>query len=165
MGTITERKLADGSKAFPRPSRREEKGKWLYRENQTFESKRDATLWLAEREVRMAKPGFLERVHPTDPTLSFVIDEFTATRKRLGRTQEQVLRSMQTYPLAMLKCSQVNSQAICSLIDALSIGRAPQTVENYLMHLSAIFRVARPKWGYPLDAQALRDVRTVARDL
>lgn len=57
----------------------------------------------------MAKPGFLERVHPTDPTLSFVIDEFTATRKRLGRTQEQVLRSMQTYPLAMLKCSQVNS--------------------------------------------------------
>ena len=25
MGTITERKLADGSKAFPRPSRREEK--------------------------------------------------------------------------------------------------------------------------------------------
>jgi hypothetical protein len=65
----------------------------------------------------------------------------------------------------MLKCFQVNSQAICSLIDALSIGRAPQTVENYLMHLSAIFRVARPKWGYPLDAQALRDARTVARDL
>jgi len=54
MGTITERKLADGKQAFPRPSRREEKGKWLYRENQTFESKRDATLWLAEREIRMA---------------------------------------------------------------------------------------------------------------
>jgi integrase len=166
MGTITERKLSDGGKRFLAQVGIKRDGKWLHRENQTFENKRDAKLWAGERDAEMAKPGFLERVQAKDPPLSFVIDEYIAvTRKELGSTKKQVLRSIKTYPIAILKCSQVNSQAICSFIDALSIGRAPQTVENYLMHLSGIFRLARPKWGYPLDPQSLKDARTVARDL
>jgi hypothetical protein len=166
MGTITERKLADGSKRFLAQVGMKKNGKWLYRENRTFERKRDAKLWARERDVEMSKPDFLERIQPQDPALSFVIDEYiAATRKQLGRTKKQVLHSIKTYPIAILKCSQINSQAVCRFIDTLSIGRAPQTVENYLMHLSGIFRVARPKWNYPLDPQALKDARTVARDL
>jgi hypothetical protein len=66
MGTITERKLADGSKRFLARVGVKKRANGSTARTQTFESKRDATLWLAEREVRMAKPGFLERVHPTD---------------------------------------------------------------------------------------------------
>jgi integrase len=166
MGTITERKLSDGSKRFLAQVGIKQKGKWLHRENRTFEHRRDAKLWAGEREAELAKPGALERILAVDPPLSFVIDEYlAATRKEPGRTKKQVLRSIKTYPLAALKCSEINSQAICRFIDALSVGRHPQTVENYLMHLSGIFRLARPKWGYPLDPQALKDARTVARDL
>lgn len=166
MGTITERKLRHGSKRYLAQVGTKQGGKYPYRENRTFGHKRDAKLWVGEREAVIARPGFLERVQPTDPTLSFVIDEYLAvTQKVPGRTKAQVLSSIKTYPLASLKCSEVNSQAICNFVDQLSVGRAPQTVENYLMHLSGIFRLARPKWGYPLDMQALRDARIVARDL
>jgi integrase len=166
MGTITERKLSDGSKRYLAQVGMKRGGKWVHRENRTFEHKRDAKLWAGEREAELAKRGALERIQAVDPTLSFVIDEYLgATRKEPGRTKKQVLRSLKTYPIATLQCSEINSQAICRLIDALSIGREPQTVENYLMHLSGIFRLARPKWGYPLDPQALKDARTVARDL
>jgi integrase len=166
MGTITERKLSGGSKRYLAQVGMKRGGKWLHRENRTFEHKRDAKLWAGEREAELAKPGALERILAVDPTLSFVIDEYQkVTKKEPGRTKKQVLRSLKTYPIAALKCSEINSQAICRLIDALSIGREPQTVENYLMHLSGIFRLARPKWGYPLDPQALKDARTVARDL
>jgi hypothetical protein len=46
MGTITERKLADRSKRFLAQVGMKKNGKWLYRENQTFEQKRDARFWM-----------------------------------------------------------------------------------------------------------------------
>jgi len=33
------------------------------------------------------------------------------------------------------------------------------------MNLSGVFRLAGPKWAYPLNSHALKDARTVARDL
>jgi hypothetical protein len=42
---------------------------------------------------------------------------------------------------------------------------APQTVSNYLSNLAAIFAVARPAWGYPLDRDAMRDAFVVAKKL
>ena len=42
---------------------------------------------------------------------------------------------------------------------------SPQTVQNYLSYLGAIFAVARPAWGYPLDQQAIKDAYVVAKKL
>ena len=39
----------------------------------------------------------------------------------------------------------------------------PQTGQNYLSHLAAIFAVARPMWNYPLDQQAIADAFAVAK--
>jgi len=102
VGTITERKLSDGGKRFLAQVGIKRDGKWVHRENRTFEHKRDAKLWARERDVEMAKPEFLKRIATKDPTLAFVIDAYAAARKRLGRTQEQVLRSIKTYPIAKL---------------------------------------------------------------
>jgi integrase len=41
----------------------------------------------------------------------------------------------------------------------------PQTVQNYLSHLAAVFAIARPAWGYPLDRQAMKDAQIVAKRL
>jgi hypothetical protein len=32
-------------------------------------------------------------------------------------------------------------------------------VQNYLSHLSAVFAAARPRWGYPLNQQAMKDAQ------
>ncbi len=43
----------------------------------------------------------------------------------------------------------------------LAEGRKPQTVGNYLSHLSSIFSIARPTWGMPLDPVAIQDAQMV----
>jgi integrase len=52
-------------------------------------------------------------------------------------------------------------------VDLIAFARAlpvqPQTVQNYLSHLSAVFAVARPAWGYPLDQQAIKDTFVVTK--
>ena len=42
---------------------------------------------------------------------------------------------------------------------------SPQTVANHLSHLAAVFAVARPAWGYPLDQTAMKDAFVVAKRL
>jgi integrase len=39
------------------------------------------------------------------------------------------------------------------------------TKQNYLSHMGAVFSVARPAWGYPLDYQAIRDAYVVTKKL
>ena len=41
----------------------------------------------------------------------------------------------------------------------------PQTVQNYLSHLSAVFAIAKPAWGYALDRDAIKDAFVVAKRL
>jgi integrase len=41
----------------------------------------------------------------------------------------------------------------------------PQTCGNYFSHLSNIFTVARPAWGYPLSREAFEDAVTVLKKL
>jgi integrase len=48
---------------------------------------------------------------------------------------------------------------------AQSLKVQPQTRANYFSHLSAVFTVARPAWGYPLDRQEIQDAMVVLRKL
>jgi integrase len=43
--------------------------------------------------------------------------------------------------------------------------RQPQTVGNYMSHLSSVFAIARPMWGYPLSKEAFDDAVTVSKKL
>ena len=43
--------------------------------------------------------------------------------------------------------------------------RKPQTVQNYLSHLQAVFTLAKPAFGIPLDKVAMQDAMLVARRL
>jgi integrase len=69
------------------------------------------------------------------------------------------------YPIAEMDCGNIKSEDIVALARTLSKERQPQTVGNYLSHLGAIFAIARPAWGYPLDKQAMADAHAVIRRL
>src|SRR5262249_50664340 len=108
------------------------------------------------------QPGALER--RPDPTLAVVIDRYIAeSKKAIGRTKEQVLRTIKGYDIADIRFSKITSADIVAFAHALPV--APQTVQNYLSHLAAIFAIAKPAWGYPLDRQAIRDAFAVAKRL
>jgi integrase len=60
-------------------------------------------------------------------------------------------------------CSKITSVDIIAFAQALKV--QPQTVQNYLSHLGAVFAIANPAWGYPLDRQAIKDAMVVAKKL
>jgi integrase len=167
MGTIVARKRKDGSTGYTAAIRLKRNGAIVHRETQTFDRKQAAAAWIKTREGQLSQPGELDKLlaPPTeDPPLAAVIDHYNQKKLREhGKTKAQVLQTISRSELGQLKCSQVTSRAIIAF--ASSLDAQPQTVGNYMSHLSSIFTVARPAWGYPLDSQAMADATVVLKKL
>lgn len=158
MGTIVGRKRKDGSMGYRAQIVRKKDGEIVWRETQTFDRRPAAVAWLARRETELAEPGAMER--KDDPALADVIDRYIKeSKKAIGRTKAQVLRTIKGLPIAELHCSEIGSAELIAFAQALP--GSPATVQNYLSHLGAVFAIARPMWKYPLDQQAIRDAFTV----
>jgi len=164
MGTIVGRTRKDGSKAFIAQIVIKKGGAIVHREAQTFDRRPAANAWIVKRESELKEPGGLEQKE--DPTLSAVIDRYIDESKNavLG-TKAQVLRTIKNHELGELKCSAITSAKLVSFGKQLNTNVEPQTCGNYFSHLSAIFTVARPAWGYPLFRQELDDAVTVLKKL
>jgi len=160
MGTIIARKRADNTTGYTAQILIKRKGAIVHREAKTFDRKQAARAWLTRREAELAKPDGLEKSE--DPTLAVAIDRYVRESiKKIGRTKAQVLRSIKGYDIADMKCSAIRSSDIVAFAKA--IKAQPQTVQNYLSHLGAVFAIAKPMWNYPLDRQAMKDAMTVTK--
>lgn len=166
MGTIVARKRKDRSTGFTAQIVIKRGGRVVHREAKTFDRRQAAALWMEKREKALREPDGLARAKVPNATLAEAIDHYIAdTQRDIGRTKAQVLRSIKEYGIASMKCEDIASHDIVAFATELGKGRAPQTVQNYLSHLSAIFAVAKPAWGYPLDREAMKDALTVTRRL
>ena len=164
MGTITTRKRADGTVGYTAQIRLKQGGRVVHSEARTFDRKPAASAWLKKRETELAEPGALQALKQPDPPLSEVIERYKTEAKRaMGKTKLQVLATIGRMPLAAMPCSSIKSHHLVEFAQSLQV--QPQTVSNYLSHLGAVFAVARPAWGYPLDERAMADAFTVARRL
>lgn len=161
MGTVVARKRKDGSTGYTARVMMQRQGK-VYNESKTFERRSAATAWLKHREVAMTAPGAFTKVE--NPSLAVVIDRYIEeSRHAIGRTKAQVLRTIKDDPIAGMRCSEITSAVLLSFARRLKC--KPQTVQNYISHLGAVFAVARPAWGYPLDHQAIKDTFVVGKKL
>jgi integrase len=166
MGHIILRKRQDGSTGYTVQIVIKKDGKVAHREGKTFDRRQAANAWMARREDELSKPGALERERQkeNDPKLRDVIDKYIAESEReIGRTKAQVLRTIKDHDIADLRCSHIASTDVVSFAQSLPAG--PATRQNYLSHLGAVFAIARPAWGYPLDQQAIRDAFAVTKRL
>jgi integrase len=166
MGHIVPRKRKDGSLGYTAQIVLKRDGKVAHREAQTFDRRQAANAWMVRREQELSKPGAIERARQAgnDPKLRDVIDRYIAESEReIGRTKAQVLRAIKGYAIADMRCSDITSADLVSF--AQSIPAAPATRLNYLGHLSAIFAIARPAWGYPLNPQTIKDALAVSKRL
>lgn len=162
MGSITERKRKNGTTAYLAQITIKRGGKIVHRENDTFDRRQNALAWIARREEELSVPGALERTD--DPPLRQVIERYEAeSKKQLGRTKVQVLRTLKGMDIADRRCSKITSVDLIALGQELGRTRKPQTVASYFSHLAAVFAVARPAWGYPLNQQAMADTFTVGK--
>ena len=164
MGTIIGRTRKDGSKAFTAQIVIKKGGAIVHREAETFDRRQAANAWIVKREAELKSPGGLDRKE--DPTLAEVIDRYLAELKNLVLgTKAQVLRTIKNSDLGEVKCSEITSQSLVSFGRQLTRNVEPQTCGNYFSHLSNIFTVARPAWGYPLARQEFEDAVTVLKKL
>lgn len=162
MGTITKRPRKDGTTAHYAQILIQRKGRIVHREAETFDREQAAKAWLARRETELAQPGALER--GPDPRLHEAIDRYRAeSEKEIGDTKDQVLRTIKKHDIAEMRCSEIKSHHITDFVRSLQV--LPQTRANYASHLSAVFTVAKPLWGYPLDAAEMESAMIAMRKL
>ena len=163
MGSITERRRGNGSIAYRAAVVIRRDGK-RHTFTQTFDREQAAKRWISKKERELAAPGGLERATTPAATLGDAIDRYLSeSRTAVGKTKAQVLETIKGCDLASLPCAKITSDTLVQFAHEMSEGRKPQTVGNYLSHLSAIFAIARPAWGLPLDRQAMQDAMIVAR--
>lgn len=137
-----------------------------HRETRTFETHKRAKDWIRDREAELSRPGELDRMNKPEATLADAIDRYTReSKRRIGRTKEQVLNTISATPFAGKQCAEITADDIVAFAQSLSKGRDPSTVGNYMSHLASIFAVARPAWNYPLSRQAMEDARVVTHRL
>ncbi|WP_114010264.1 site-specific integrase [Cohaesibacter intestini] len=165
MGTISQRKRKNGTTAFLAQIVIKRDGKIVHRENKTFDRRAIAEKWLVRREADLAKPNALHE--QPGKTLADAIDKYVRTsQKAIGRTKTQVLNTIKNeYDIASMRCAEIDSQALVAFAEELSKRVSPQTAQNYMSHLGAIFSIARPAWGMPLDKQAHADAMAVTKRL
>lgn len=169
MGTITERRLKSGTVVYTAQVRVMRDGKKASASS-TFDRLAAAEAWVRRKEAELKKPGGFEKMERgrTDgATLADAIDKYTKTSsKSVGKTKAQVLNTIKSFDIASLPCSAVTSQKLVEFArDLMDGGRQPQTVGNYLSHLSAIFALAGPAWSMPLDPAEMRSAITVCKTL
>src|SRR5262249_45615037 len=154
----------DGSKAFTAQIVIKKGGAIVHREAQTFDRRPAANAWIVKREGELKRPDALEQKE--DPTLAAVIDRYIAESKNmvLG-TKAQVLKTIRNSDLGETKCSDITSHTLVSFARELTKNIEPQTCGNYFSHLSNVFTVARPAWGYPLVRQEFDDAVIVIKKL
>ena len=87
------------------------------------------------------------------------------SKRSHGSTGYQVLRAIKTYDIADKKGSEITSTDVIAFANQPVIKVTPQTVSSYLSHSAAVFAVAKPAWGYPLDRTGMNDAFLVAKRL
>lgn len=179
MGTIVTRKRANGTAAHMAKIIIKRDGKVVHRESKTFDRRPAAAGWIARREEELSQPGQIERESAEKITLRKVIEQYrTESATVIRRSKAQSLNMLLRFPIVDMACDEIASQHIVTLAQELSQGRhsnkkyekqpdkrQPQTVAGYLSHLSPIFEIAKPAWGYPLDKSAFDDAYVVLKRL
>lgn len=166
MGTIRERVRTDGSKAYLAQIIIKRKGKPTYREFATFKRRSDAAAFLKVRQAELKEDGAIDSARVRGMTIGKMIDKYvTESRKDIGRTKAQVLEAVKRYDLADIEAAKVTSKDVMTFATELSRTVQPQTVGNYLSHVSAVFRLARPMWGVPIDPAVMKDAFVAAKEM
>lgn len=162
MGTIIERRRKDGSPSFTAQIVVKRKGAPTYREAKTFDRRSAAVAFIKRREPELRQAGGAQAAAVERATVGDAIDLYVKqSLKEIGRTKAQVLEAIKGDDIAAIRARDVTSADIVAYGRRLSEGRKPQTVGNYMSHLSAVFAIAKPAWGIPLDAEQMKSAAKV----
>ncbi|WP_090261180.1 site-specific integrase [Pseudomonas panipatensis] len=172
MATIRKRKRKDGSFGYTAQIRIMRDGQQVYQESQTFDRQQAAKAWASKRETELAEPGAIERANRGGSTLRHIIEHYLEEHeviRPLGKTKRATLAAIAASWLGDVTDIKLSSQTLVEYAKW-RMGKEggavqAQTVGNDLSHLGAVLSVARPAWGFEIDAHAMGDARKVLKKL
>lgn len=168
MGSIRERTNAKGEKSFQALVAIQRDGK-TFRDSATFERRPLAAKWMKEREAELKAPGAIlaKPIKGPAPTLGDAVDAYVKDGEaNMGRTKRNTLATIRKDEICDIECEKVTSIEIREFMDRrAAIGNSPATVQNYVAHLSGLFKVAEGAFGFPLDYDAILKAQRVGRKL
>ena len=143
MGTITQRKLVDGSIRYRAEIRINRKDLPIYKESKTFGSKKVAAIWLAKREAEIEEnPEILfGQEDVIDLTLSNAISKFPIAR--------HVITKIKSTHIAEHVALRKNGIEDLGLVPI-----ASSTLQHELLHIRGVLSHAAVMWDIDIDLNA-----------
>ncbi len=162
MGTISQRKLADGTIRFRAEIRMSRKGFANFKESKTFSSMRLAQKWLAMREEEIEENPdiLLGRSDVKNITLANAIDKYLdEVGNEYGRTKTYCLRLIQKFPIAQYIITKINPADISEHVALRKVGYAKldlkpiatSTLQHELLHIRGVLSHASVMWDVNVD--------------
>lgn len=168
MATITARRRADGATAYTALIRIKRKGKIVHSEARTFPRKVLAKQWASEREIELRKPGLIESLQHNGVTVGELIKRYInefGDNGRFGRSKQSSLEWLKKQSISELPALSIDSNAVVSHALSYDRGkRAPATINNDIVWLRVVFKVARSAWGVPVDLNAVEEAASLLRN-
>lgn len=171
MASITDRPLKSGAVSYLAQITRR---KIAFTESKKFSTRKAAERWAAKREkeidadIAAGKTPAPRKI--TLATLGDAIDKYTTeSLKDIGKTKAQCLQTIRKeYDIASKPCASIKSAMIVDFVRKLRARpglNSPSTALNYLSHLSAVFNLGMPMWGFPLDPSEMKQAMTVCKTM
>ena len=162
MGTISQRKLADGTIRFRAEIRISRKGLANFKESKTFNSMRLAQKWLAMREEEIEENPeiLLGRSDVTNITLANAIEKYLdEVGNEYGRTKTYCLRLIQKFPIAQYIITKIKPADISEHVALRKGGYAKldlkpiatSTLQHELLHIRGVLSHASVMWDVNVD--------------
>ncbi len=162
MGTISQRKLADGTIRFRAEIRISRKGFANFKESKTFSSMRLAQKWLVMREEEIEENPdiLLGRSDVTNITLANAIDKYLdEVGSEYGRTKTYCLRLIQKFPIAQYIITKIKPADISEHVALRKAGYAKldlkpiatSTLQHELLHIRGVLSHASVMWDVNVD--------------
>ena len=162
MGTISQRKLADGTIRFRAEIRISRKGFANFKESKTFSSMRLAQKWLAMREEEIEENPdiLLGRSDVTNITLANAIEKYLdEVGNEYGRTKTYCLRLIQKFPIAQYIITKIKPADISEHVALRKGGYAKldlkpiatSTLQHELLHIRGVLSHASVMWDVNVD--------------
>ena len=151
MGTITQRKRADGSAAYTAQIRVKSGGKITHSEAQTFERRALATEWLRRRETELHQQRASGVVPHQAITIGKILENYAASKGLAdwGKTKVNDIRKLQSSSIADKDATQLTVQDVIEHIQLRRTvdGIAPATALNDVVWLRQALLHARSESG------------------
>ncbi|WP_369434155.1 tyrosine-type recombinase/integrase [Psychromonas sp. MME1] len=169
MATIQKRTGKSGNVTYQAKIRRKLKGKIIHQESKTFNKKKNAELWIRNREAALDNPNELDRIKHIGITVGQVLkvyqEEFD-TIKQAGRSKNSELKRLQNTNISELDAIQLTSADIIThLMNRLEIDRVkPQTANNDAVYLRVAFKSVKAKKNWPLAIEAIENAIIIAKN-